>query len=66
MKYKINNNWFLRRLKIRYFRIPIILFIITAFLTINSPVAANFRLKSQTEKTQYIASLEQGKQLYEA
>ena len=75
MKYKMNqinkwlqmlNEWFLRRLKIRYFRVLITLFLVTTFCAINSPVTANFRLKSQTEETQYIASLEQGKQLYEA
>ncbi|MGB6296518.1 MAG: tetratricopeptide repeat protein, partial [Rivularia sp. (in: cyanobacteria)] len=75
MKYKINqinkwlqmvNEWFTRHLKIRDFRVFIALVLITAICIINSPVAANIILKSQAQKTQYIASLQQGKQLYEA
>ncbi|MEO1432731.1 MAG: CHAT domain-containing protein [Cyanobacteria bacterium J06632_19] len=60
MKYKINHNWFIPRFKIPYFRTPIILFLIAAFLTINLPVTANI------VKTQSIPFLQQGKQLYEA
>ena len=75
MKYKINQInkwlqiekiWFIRVLKIRYFRVFIALVLVTAFWVINFPVAANIILKSQVEKTQYIASLEKGKELYEA
>ena len=74
MKYKINQInkwlqiekiWFIRVLKIRYFRVFIALVLVTAFWVINFPVAANIILKSQVEKTQYIASLEKGKELYE-
>ncbi|AFY55449.1 hypothetical protein Riv7116_2968 [Rivularia sp. PCC 7116] len=65
MKYKINHNWFIPHLRIRYFRTPIILFLIAVFLTINVPVTANIAT-SQSPKTQHIASLQQGKQLYEA
>jgi CHAT domain-containing protein/Flp pilus assembly protein TadD len=71
MKYKMNkwsissNKWFIHHLKIPYFRVTIILFLITAFLTINFPVAANIT-QSQPQETQYVASLQQGKQLYEA
>jgi len=75
MKYKINQinkwlqmdkRWFIRVLKIRYFRVFIALVLVTAFCVINFPVTANIILKSQVEKTEYIASLEKGKELYEA
>ena len=70
-RYKIKSLSFIRRgkkgevLKIRCFRVPIILFLITAFLTINFPVTANIA-KSQSPTTQHVASLQQGKKLYEA
>ena len=75
MKYKINQinkwlqiekGWLIRVLKIRYFRVFIALVLVTAFWVINFPVTANIILKSQVEKTQYIASLKKGKELYEA
>ena len=75
MRYKINkynkwqrlrNRWFIAPLKMRYFRVFIALVLVTAICIINSPVAANIILKSQAQETQYIASLQQGKQLYEA
>ncbi|MEO1372994.1 MAG: CHAT domain-containing protein [Cyanobacteria bacterium J06635_10] len=64
MKYKINqiNK---RHLKIRYFPIFISLILVTAICIINFPVAATIKTP-QAAKTQYIASLQQGKQLYEA
>ncbi len=64
MKYKINqiNK---RYLKIRYFPIFISLILVTAFCIINFPVAATIKTP-QAAKIQYIASLQQGKELYEA
>ncbi|MBV6626575.1 MAG: CHAT domain-containing protein [Rivularia sp. (in: Bacteria)] len=53
MKFKIN-------IKIRYFPTFLALVLITALCTISFPVTANI------VKTQHIASLQQGKQLYEA
>ncbi|MGB3641642.1 MAG: CHAT domain-containing protein [Rivularia sp. (in: cyanobacteria)] len=71
MKYKINkwqriaNIRLTRHLKTRYFRVFIALVLVTAICVINSPVAANI-VKSQAEETQYIASLQQGKKLYQS
>ncbi len=64
MKYKVN-KWFTRHLKIRYFPVFIALILVTALCVINFPVAATI-VKSQAEETQYIASLQQGKKLYQA
>lgn len=56
---------FIRRLKIRYFPVFISLILIAALCIISFPVTANI-VKSQVIKTQNIASLQFGKQLYEA
>ena len=72
MKYKINkwqriaNIRLTRHLKTRYFRVFIALVLVTAICIINSPVAANIILKPQAQETQYIASLQQGKKLYQS
>jgi CHAT domain-containing protein len=59
-RYKIKSFSLKRVLKIRHFSVFITLILITALCIINFPVAAN------TVKYQSIASLEQGKQLYQA
>ncbi len=82
MKYNINKynkrqrlgkRWFILHLKIREFRVFMVLLLVTAFCVINSPVTATI-VKSEAVETRYNtlrrpyanASLEQGKQLYEA
>ena len=63
--YKLKSLSFTRIEFIKHnFRLPVILFIITTFLVTNVPVTANIA-KTQPPKTQQIASLTQGKQLYE-
>ncbi len=59
MKYKIN------QINKRYFPVFIALVLLSAFCIINFPVAATIKTP-QAAKTQYIASLQQGKELYEA
>lgn len=71
-QYKLESLSFKRRgkkgevIKIRDFRVFIALVLVTAICIINSPVAANIILKSQAQETQHVASIQQGKQLYEA